>query len=163
MSKKLQPAEKMFVEAIGNLFRNNEDILGLVKHDEVSHGFEYQWNGIEDMFALKSAKSTFHEELSGAFHDIHSYKYLDDPTFAVALEKRLTARGVPTEEIKNALDYTDQIREELKKKHFQEKDAGWHPDLDEILDTTRNAHNRTPHREPPYTGGGPAPSETELG
>ena len=153
--------EKILVEAIGNLFKN-EDSLGIVRHDEISHGFEFQWNGIEETFALKTAKSIWHEELCGAFRDIHSYKYLDDPTFAVALEKRLTARGVPTKEIKDAIRYVEEIEKELEKTTFMEKDAGWHPDLDKILDTTRNAQNRTPSKEAPYTGGGPAPTRNEI-
>lgn len=159
----LDDTERLVVEAIGGLFNNSDDALGRTPHKETSHGFEFQWNSVEEMFALKSAKSTFHEELCGAFRDIHSYKYLDDPTFDVALVKRLTARGVPTEEIEKAKDYCKQIREQLQKEDFQEKDAGWHPNLDEVLDTTRNAHDRTPSTEAPFTGGGPAPAPNEIG
>jgi len=162
-NENLNKAEKMLVEAIGGLFQNDENVLGMVPHEERSHFFEYQWNGIEDVFALKTAKSNFHEELTGAFRDIHSYKYLDDPTFSIALEKRLTARGVPTEEIKEALKYYEEVKEELLKENFQEKSAGWNPNLDEILDTTRNAHNRTPPKEAPFTGGGPWPAKDEIG
>ena len=159
----LSQRERMLTEAIGNLFKGSDQTLGIVPHKEISHGFEFQWNGIEDMFALKAAKSTFHEELTSAFRDIHSYKYLDDPTFAVALKKRLTARGIPTEEINDAVRYCDEIKESIKKEDFQEKQSGWHPDIDEIADMTRNAENRTPKKEAPYTGGGPAPTRDEIG
>lgn len=160
--KSNKKTEKMVAEAIGNLFRNNDNALGIEPKEEISHNFEFQWNGIEDMFALKTAKSVFHEELTGAFRDIHSYKYLDDPTFDIALTKRLTARGIPTEEIENAKQYRQDILEELKKQNFQEKEAGWHPHLDKVLDTTRNAHDREPSKEAPYFGGGPAPIENEI-
>jgi hypothetical protein len=153
----------MVIEAVGGLFNNNDDALGRTPHEETSHGFEFQWNNIEEMFALKTAKSTFHEELCGAFRDIHSYKYLDDPTFEVAFVKRLTARGIPTEEIEKAKDFCKQIKEQLDKADFQEREAGWHPNLDEVLDTTRNAHDRTPSTEAPFTGGGPAPASDEIG
>lgn len=157
--------ESMLVEAVGNLFKNSSNVLGIVDVDreEVAHNFEFQWNGIEDMFALKTRTSTFHEELTSAFRDIHSYKYLDSPTFQVALEKRLTARGIPTAEIEKAKQYCEEIKKELKSKNFQEKDAGWHPHLDEVLDTTRNANDRKPSKEVPYTGGGPVPSRNEIG
>lgn len=154
--------ERLLVEAIGNLFNNSEQVLGVVPHDEKSHTFEFQWNNIESMFALKARRSNFHEELTSAFRDIHSYKYLDDPTFAVALQKHLTARGVPTEEINRAVQFCEQIKEELNDEQFQEKDSGWHPDLDEVLDTTRNAQTREPKQQAPYTGGGPAPSLNEI-
>jgi hypothetical protein len=158
----LTTIEKTLVEAIGNIFKNNESTLGIVPHKEISHGFEFQWNGIEDMFAIKTAKSTFHEELTSAFRDIHSYKYLDDPTFTIALKKRLTARGIPTEEVNNAILYCKEIIETIQKEDFQEKQSGWHPNIDEIADMTRNAENRTPKKEAPYTGGGPAPARNEI-
>lgn len=159
MPIKLTQTEKMFVEAIGNMFRNNEDILGIVKHKENSHTFEFQWNGIEDIFALKTAKSPFHEELTRAFRNIHSYKYIDDPTFQISLEKNLTARGIPTEEIQNAIKYSNEIKEELQSQNFQEKESGWNPNIEEIADLTRNADKRTPERKPPFTGGGPWPAK----
>ena len=154
----MKKTEHKLVEAIGNLFNNDENALGIVKHKETSHFYEHQWNIIESMFALKANKSNFYEELTCAFRDIHSYKYLDDPTFAVALTKRLTARGIPTEDIQNALKYCKDIQEDLQKKNFQEKQSGWNPNLKEILDTTRNAHNRTPSKDKPHYGGGPAPA-----
>jgi len=160
---KLNDTEHQIVEAIGNLFKSgNEDVLGLVHRDETSHHFEKQWNTIEEMFALKVIKSPFHEELTSAFRDIHSYKYVDDSTFPIALRKRLTARGIPTEEIVNAEKHLQEICEELKKENFQEKAAGWNPNLDQIIDITKNANNRKPSQEEPFTGGGPAPDPNEI-
>jgi hypothetical protein len=160
----LRTEERNLVEAIGNLFKSgNEDVLGLVhKDEETSHHFEKQWNTIEEMFALKVIKSPFHEELTSAFRDIHSYKYVDDSTFPIALRKRLTARGIPTEEIVNAEKHLQEICEELKKENFQEKAAGWNPNLDQIIDLTKNANNRKPSQEAPFTGGGPAPDPNEI-
>jgi hypothetical protein len=89
-------------------------------------------------------------------------RYLDDPTFTIALKKRLTARGIPTEEVNNAILYCKEIIETIQKEDFQEKQSGWHPNIDEIADMTRNAENRTPKKEAPYTGGGPAPARNEI-
>ena len=157
----MNQTEILLLEAISNLFRNDETKLGIVPHKEHSHILQFQRETIEDMFSLKMNESNFHEDLSGAFRDIHSYKYLDDPTFAIALTKRLTARGIPTEEITKALKVIENIKEELGGKDFQEKQFGWHPNMDQIVDVTRNATNRKPTKNPPYTGGGPSPAEKE--
>ena len=154
--------ERLLAEAIGNMFRNKESNLGIVTHKEHNHILQYEREMVEDMFALKCAESAFHEDLCGAFRDIHSYRYLDDPNFPVSFEKRLTARGIPTEEIKSGIKYISEIAKELGGENYQEKHAGWHPNIKEIADMTRNANDRTPSKEPPYTGGGPAPSKNEL-
>lgn len=154
--------EKLLLEAVSNLFQNKESKLGIVTHKENSHMMQFQREMIEDMFSLKFVKSNFHEDLTGAFRDIHSYKYLDDPTFSIALNKRLTARGIPTEEIQKAIKAVEEIKEELGGKTFQEKEAGWHPNMDQIVDVTRNAANRKPTRVAPYSGGGSAPAKNEI-
>ena len=154
--------ERMLVEAIGNMFHNKESVLGIVPHKEHSHMLQYKREMIQDMFALKCAASAFHEDLCGAFYDIHSYRYLDDENFGVSFRKHLTARGIPTEEINTSIKYIEEIIQELGGEKFQEKEYGWHPEIAEIADMTRNANNRTPTHEKPYTGGGPAPSKDEL-
>ena len=153
----MRTEETMLVEAIGNLFKNKDSNLGIVGHTEYAHTMQFRRELIEDMFALKVVDSLFHEDLCGAFRDIHSYKYIDDPTFAISLDKRLTARGIPTEERKKAIETVKKIMEELGGEHFQEKDAGWHPELIDIVDVTKNAVNRKPKHKIPYSGGGPAP------
>lgn len=157
----MNPTEKMLAEAIGNLFKNKESNLGIVGHTEHSHMLQFQRELIEDEFALKTVESPFHEDLCGAFRDIHSYKYLDDPTFAIALDKRLSARGIPTEERQNAVKYIDEIKKKLKGSNYQERESGWHPDLKEIADMTRNATHHKPKHQRPFSGGGPAPARNE--
>jgi hypothetical protein len=149
--------ETTLLEAVGNLFKNKESNLGIVGHVEHSHMLQFQRELIEDMFGLKTVDSPFHEELCGAFRDIHSYKYLDDPTFAIALDKRLSARGIPMEERKKAIEHVKSIMVELKGAAYQERESGWHPDLKEICDMTRNAVYHKPKHLRPFTGGGPAP------
>jgi hypothetical protein len=152
------------VEAIGNMFHDTASRLGLLKDQipETSHNAEFQWNTIEAMFALKVTDSPFFESLTAAFRDIHSYKYLDDQTFEIALRKRLTATGTPTEEIEKAVKTITEIRKELGGENFQEKQAGWHPNLDKIADTTTNATTRKPEPSKPWHGGGPAPAKSEF-
>ena len=160
---KVQKEQKL-VEAIGNMFNNTASRLGLNKDQppEMSHNAEFQWNTIEAMFALKVTDSPFFESLTAAFRDIHSYKYLDDQTFEIAIRKRLTATGIPTEEIEKAIKTITEIRKELGGENFQEKQAGWHPNLDKIADTTTNATTRTPEPSKPWHGGGTAPAKSEF-
>jgi hypothetical protein len=157
--------ENALLEAIHNLFHDSSELLGIAKgkpDEEISHRFEHQWNAIEYSYAMKSVDSPFHESLSSAFHDIHSYKYLNDPTFAIALDKRLSAIGVPIEERKNAIEYLDDVIKEFGGKNFEEKESGWHPQLDEIAKMTREVNNRKAEVTTPYSGGGPAPDANET-
>jgi len=162
-SDKLQKEQKL-VEAIGNMFHDTASRLGLLKDQipEMSHNAEFQWNTIEAMFALKVTDSPFFESLTAAFRDIHSYKYLDDQTFEIAIRKRLSATVMPTEAIEKAVKTITEIRKELGGENFQEKQAGWHPNLDKIADTTTNATTRTPEPSKPWHGGGPAPAKSEF-
>jgi hypothetical protein len=154
----------MLIEAIGNLFHNQSSRLGITpdRTDEITHRAEFQWNTIEEMFALKTVNSPFSESLTSAFRDIHSYKYLNDPTFNIALERRLTAIGIPTEERQKAHKCTEEIIKELGGEKFEEKHIGWHPNLAGIADVTRNANNRKFKNTTPFSGGGPAPDKNEL-
>lgn len=159
----MDQTERLFLEAVGNLFKNKASRLGIVSGgEEHAHTLQYHRESVEDMFALKIVDSAFHEDICGAFRDIHSYKYLDDPTFSIALTKRLTARGIPTKDIKKAVDFVEEIKKDLGKDTYQEKEAGWHPEIAEIADMTRNANNRKPKYMKPYSGGGPAPEKNEI-
>jgi hypothetical protein len=152
--------EKQIIEsAINQLFDGSRSRLGIVKPrtKEISHTMEHQHNSIQYAFELKLIESAFYESLTSAFRDIHSYKYLNDPTFPIALTKRLTAIGIPLEEQQKAIKIIDELKEEFQGKNFDEKQAGWHPDINEIADMTRNANNRDYKTTEPYTGGGPAP------
>lgn len=164
----MNQTEKMFLEAIGNMFKNNPSTLGIVPrpkgdNDVTSETSQFKREYIDDMFTLKTLDSAFHEDLCGAFKDIHSYKYLDDPHFDISFKKRCSARAIPTEECVKALKYIEDIKKELGGENYQEKQSGWHTDIDEIADMTRNADNRKPKSEVPYEGaGGPAPKKDEI-
>jgi hypothetical protein len=161
----MNDTETAILEAIHNLFKDSKSKLGIIKgkpDKEISHRFEHQWNTIEYTYAMKSVDSPFHESITSAFHDIHSYKYLNDPTFPIALDKRLSAIAIPLKERKNAIKYLEETIKELGGENFEEKESGWHPDLDEIATMTREANNRDAKVTKPYTGGGDAPAKNET-
>ena len=157
----MNQVEKKLTEAIGNLFRNSRARLGIIntKQEVIDSRYEAQWNDLEYKFALKIIDSPFSESLTSAFRNIHSYKYLEDPTFPIALRKRLSATGIPEREIQKAIEILESLKEG---ENTQEKEIGWHPNLKEIAEMTRKADNRTPKNEKPFTKGGPAPQPNET-
>lgn len=160
--------EKLLLEAVRGYLSAQDAALGLAAHkdtEETSHFQWFQWEGIDDQFALKASDSPFFENLTSAFYAVHSYKYLDDPTFPIALDAELKSTGIPKNQRELAIKYVSEIIEDLQGKGegWGERDAGWNPDMDEIADMTRNADNRKAPTSEPFTGGGPAPKEGELG
>ena len=153
--------EKAILEALSALLRHNAK-LGLPVNNETSHQSQFRWEGIDDAYALKTAESPFSDSITSAFFAVHSHKYIDNPTFKLSFEKEMTGRAIPTPEREQAVKYLDEMVNELSATKLSEQDAGWNPAMDEIVDLTSNADNRTPKASEPFTGGGPAP-EGERG
>ena len=151
----LNKVESTLFEAVSGYLRERT-VLGVPETPpETSHTSQFRWESLKGAFALKVADSTFYESLTSAFHAIHVYKHIDHPTFKLALSTELKSRAVPTEEINRAMKAVDGLISGLTADSPSERDAGWNPNLAEIADMTRNADNRTPKREDPFTGGGP--------
>lgn len=121
---------------------------------------QFRWEGIDDAFKLKVAGSPHEDAITSAFFQTHSYKYLDNPTFKLSFERELRQRAVPTNEITSALGYVDKLVKELDN-NPGEQDSGWHPNLDEIADMTRNADSRDAKYTEPFSGGGLYPEGDE--
>jgi hypothetical protein len=94
------------------------------------------------MFALKAAESPFHDSLCQAFGKVHNYKYIDDPTFRIAMEKELLAQGIPLKERNKALDIVPAIVDDLKsdEEAWSEQNFGFNTELDResIFGSTTN-------------------------
>jgi len=153
--------EKALLEAVSSMLKQDAK-LGLPINNETSHTSQFRWEGIDDAFALKVAGSPFADSITSAFFAVHSHKYIDNPTFKLSFEKEMSARAVPTPEREQAIKYLDDMQDELSSSKLSERDAGWNPNMKEIVDLTSNADNRTPKPSKPFTGGGPAP-EGERG
>lgn len=131
--------EKQICEAIDTYLQHDAE-LGLQDREweEESHTFQFLHEQINEMFALKAAGMTHHDGICSAFRKVHNYKYVTDPTFSEAMRKELTAQAVPAEERDKALEFVPKIIEELKKEDsFDEKDAGFNPNLDEIIGVSK--------------------------
>lgn len=138
----LNQNEKALLEALDGLLKQ-DDVLGLSAHDnedsdEAERGYEYLHNNIDDSFAVKAADLHHADSVIKAFHSVHSYKYVDDPSFMTAMRKEMTALAVPAKEMEQAekmlMDVVDDLR---KGDNFAEKDAGFNPDLEEIRDISQ--------------------------
>jgi len=141
----LNKNEKLLIESIKNMLKQDAK-LGLSIHNSEDdgnfseRGYEYLHNQIDEMYAIKAAELVHAESVTSSFNMVHSYKYLDDPSFPTAVEKEMVAKAVPAEERKRALGFIPKIIEELREEQrsWTEKDSGFNPNLDEILDTTRD-------------------------
>ena len=141
--------EKLLVEAIDTKLRHSIE-LGLQDlpkdyKEEEEHSFQYLHEQINALFESKAAGLTHFDGVCAAFKKVHNYKYVTDPTFLVAVEKEMTAQGIPAEERGKALDYVPAIIEQMKKegKEWDERDAGFHPNLDEIMEVSRPGINES--------------------
>jgi hypothetical protein len=157
----LNKQEKALLEAVASMLKQDAK-LGLPINNETSHTSQFRWEGIDDAYALKIAGSPFADSINSAFFSVHSYKYIDNPTFKLTFEREMAARAIPLHEQEQAIKYLDDMQKELSATNLSERDAGWNPAMKEIVDLTSNADNRTPETSKPFTGGGPAP-EGERG
>lgn len=144
----LNKDERMLLEAVDSMLQQDAK-LGLSIHDSDTEfdsserGYEYLHGQIDEMFALKSAELTFSDSVNQAFKKVHNYKYLDDPSFKTAMEKEMVAQAVPAEERNKALEFIPSIIEEIKEEQneWAEKDFGFHPELDEIIEMSQPEQN----------------------
>jgi hypothetical protein len=140
----LNADEQLLVEAISSMLSQDAK-LGLSMHstvqsdiDTTERGYEYLHNQIDEMFALRAAELLHAESVNQAFRKVHSYKYLDDPSFKIAMEKEMVAQAVPAEERKKATGFIPTIIDEIKEEQAEwcEKDS-FSPLLDEIKEVSQ--------------------------
>ncbi len=137
--------EQLLVEAVKS-FLDDHASLGLKPDDKADNdnnpkmrGFEYLHGQIDELFAHKAAELTHYTGICAAFTKIHNYKYLDDSSFCEAMNKEMTAQGIPADERKKALDFIPKIIKELQeeKSAWSEQDFGFNQNLDEIIDVSQ--------------------------
>ena len=134
--------EKLLVEAMKNLL--DQDDLGRVSVDDQKehvHNTQFQWEDILRDFALAVKKSEFFDSLNSAFYAVHSYKWIDDDKFEIAMSDILKSQGIPENEIELAIDGLEKVRKQYLKDKGNESAAGWHENLDDIKNVTQNPTN----------------------
>lgn len=138
----LKKSEQVVCEAIGTMLRHKV-ALGLqdppddVKEEE-AHSLQFLHEQINEMFAIKAAGLTHHDGACAAFRKVHNYKYVTDPTFEASVNEEMQAQGIPAEERNQALKYIPAIIKDVRGgTEWCERDAGYHPNLKEVLKTAR--------------------------
>lgn len=136
----LSKDERLLVEGIDSMLQQDAK-LGLSLHDNDAPETGPEWRGsqylheqINDLFMLKAAELNHFEGINSAFHKVHSYKYIDDWTFIIAMDKELISQGVPREERITAIEFIPKIIEELRseQRFWSERDGGLNPKMTEI-------------------------------
>jgi len=135
----MKKGEKLLTEAVDTYLRHSIE-LGIpdlpkdYKKDE-EHSFQYLHEQINTMFEAKTVDLTHFDGVNAAFKKVHNYKYITDPAFLIAVEKEMSAQGIPKEDQSKALNAIPAIVEKISKedKEWAEQDAGFHPNLDEII------------------------------
>lgn len=107
------------------------------KSEERAHTFTFQHEDVEQQFRLHMVESSFYDGICGAFNKVHSHKYLDDPTFALSFKKEMSGQGIPEEDQAKAINAVSEVLKSVVGEDNGEKDAGWNPDLDKIVDASK--------------------------
>lgn len=161
METAMNDSEKLLLEAVRSMLHQDAR-LGLVFHKpdqvkrESSHFMQFKRETIDDMYQLAISESKFADSLTAAFSKVHCHKYIDDPTFKLAMDVEMRSMGLPQEDRDLALKSVDKVIKELVG-DTGERAAGWNPVMDELVDLTSNADKREMTHEASWTGGGPNP------
>lgn len=134
--------EKLLVETMKSLL--DQDDLGRVEggsDDEHAHNTQFQWEDIQDSFALNVKDSDFFESLTSSFRKVHSYKWITDSTFEEALVAELESQGVPHVDIESAVEALDKVRKEYVP-DSNENGVGWPEDMEGIRQVTQEPHDK---------------------
>jgi len=173
----MNPKESVLATAIHNLFSNDPSVMGIAQGKpgicDSTNCMPHQWEWINDIYKIKlvdkMGDSPFFESVSSAFYDIHSYKFIEDHKFNEAMILRLRSVGVPKQQIQIALECIqetiDQVKKECeipKEEEFDERSAGWHHDLKEVMAASQQFNKKPTQRSEPASGGGAYPAKKEL-
>lgn len=102
--------------------------------DADSKSLQYLQEQINDLFELKSVDFVCHEGVCRAFRKVHNYKYITDPLFEKAMKQEMATQGVCGIEQEKAINILEDIRKEVSEGDgWNEQDAGYHPDLKDII------------------------------
>lgn len=134
----LSTTEQSILESVKSMLGDDTE-LGLKIHDYDKTGQEssaqWQRENVCQQFALDTNSLTHHQGITAAFKKVHDYKPLESPTFSASFRRELTAQAIPQEEITKALDIAEKVLNKVIGKKANERDSGWHPDLDEVMAT----------------------------
>jgi hypothetical protein len=140
----MEKLEKLFVEITRNIFSDSNVVFEKKEKDKpYENSTQFQWEEINDKFALKVKDSNYFESLTTSFRKVHSYKWIQGCTdkhkasFVEAFESELRSQGVPMEDVELAKKAIAALSKEYGDgATTNEQDAGAVPNLDKVRETT---------------------------
>jgi hypothetical protein len=130
--------EKLLTEAIQTYLQHKVK-LGLQDPpkdlaDADAKSLQFLHEQINDLFELKAIDLVCHEGVCRAFRKVHNYKYITDPLFEKALMQEMHSQGILGTEQEKVVKILNTIKEEVSDGDgWCEQDAGYHPDMKEII------------------------------
>lgn len=141
----MEKLERIFVEMTKNIFSRDRVIFEKKKESDkpYENSTQFQWEEINDKFALKVKDSNYFESLTTAFRKVHSYKWIQGSTdfhmssFLEAFESELRTHGIPKTDIEIGVKAIKELQKEYGDGvKSNEQDTGTVPNLDEVRKTT---------------------------
>jgi hypothetical protein len=129
----MNTTERLLVEAVS--LRLQRTLLGVPKHEPPDdHSLQYLHEHINDLFATRTTDLVHHESVCRAFCKAHVNYDLSDPAFLDALRAEMACQAVPGTEQESALQTAVKVLKEVRPSpSWQERDTGWHPELERVL------------------------------
>ncbi|MCK9281685.1 MAG: hypothetical protein M0P71_13750 [Melioribacteraceae bacterium] len=131
--------EKLLIETFKNILEMsplNEDVK---KPNENDHNVQFQWEEINDKFALEVKDSDYFVPLTSSFRKIHSIKWLSDTHFGAMIRNELKSQGIPQKDIDIAVEAVEKLS-----KAYREEDSGFPTNLDKIKNSMENPDDKPP-------------------
>ena len=119
--------EKLFIETFKNILELDPISEAVKKPTENDHNVQFQWEDINDKFALEVKDSDYFVSLTSSFRKIHTIKWLSDSHFGQMMTNELKSQGIPQSDIDIAILAIDKLS-----KSYKEEDVGFPNNLDQI-------------------------------
>lgn len=123
----MNPNEKLLVETFKNILELTSITEEAKKPTEADHNVQFQWEEINDKFALEVKDSDYFVPLTSSFRKVHSIKWLSDNHFGQMISNELKAQGIPQKDIDLAVSAIEKLT-----KSYREEDVGFPSNLDKI-------------------------------
>lgn len=149
-------SEKLLIETFKNILELTPISEEAKKPSEADHNTQFQWEEINDRFALEVKDSDYFIPLTSAFRKIHSIKWLNDSHFGQFLKNELKSQGIPEKDIDIGVAAIEKLS-----KSFKEEDVGFPANLDKIKKAMEEPSDKPPTKtsketfsgeNEPYTG-----------
>lgn len=134
--------EKNLLEGILRYFGMGDEYGQPKLETPLDHSVQHLREQINQEFALKAIDLIHYESVCQAFSKAHNIYGLGNSKIPKLMRTELKSQGVPGSEIDEAIAIVDKLVDEFGDADcWNERDAGWHPNLDEIKDQSNSSES----------------------